>query len=59
MMGAKRVSTMTLRIMGLYVTLSIKILSMTMLWHNAECHYAVDHILFIIMLRVIRLSVIY
>ncbi len=54
---------MTLRIKGLYVTLSISAtpqmtLSITMLCLYTVCHYADCHVLFIIMLNVIMLSIV-
>ncbi len=37
--GATTLSITTLRIQGLFVTFSFMTLSMTILWHDSECHY--------------------
>ncbi len=52
-------SIMTLSMEGLFVTLSIYRLSITMLCHYAECYNAESHVLFIVMLNVVKLIVLY
>jgi hypothetical protein len=49
---------MALSIKGLYVTLSINNIEHKYALRYAECHYALSHILFIVMLSAVMLSVI-